>query len=397
MASSNPAHTNLCARPVEARALPSDDHRSPRASRACIPTFSLCSVLHGADRWCPPLRRRSLVCIGAHRRNTRRCPAPAIIRRSRQDGFDGRFRSLVHWALRVWEVDPGGHAHRVLPQRGVHVESLDGDVVRTHLSRGWGSPRDRDTNIRRIGFVAKLVAKAGGCAVTAAISPYREIRDEQRRAIGRFCEVYCECPINVLAKRDVKGLYARALAGEIKGFTGVDDPYEPPQAPEVVVRRTASQPTRVSRRSSRNSRSLDTSRRPRQPPAETTRKGLVLPHGGELVDRFVRGDRRRDSSNAQRAAKGSARRARCERPRARREWSVLTAQGVHDPPRLPPGRSRTTARETKPCGPSPLPSPYRPRPPSLSRSSGTEVALESPEVTSWRCSNSAPMDARQGA
>ncbi len=121
-------------------------------------------------------------------------------------------------------------------RRGVHVELLDGDVVRTHLSKGLGFSReDRDTNIRRIGFVAKLVARSGACAIAAAVSPYRETRDEQRLAIGRFCEVYCECPIDVLRRRDTKGLYARALAGEIKGFTGVDDPYEPPLSPEVVV------------------------------------------------------------------------------------------------------------------------------------------------------------------
>ena len=123
-----------------------------------------------------------------------------------------------------------------LPRRGVHVESLDGDVVRTHLSKGLGFSReDRDTNIRRIGFVAGLVARCGACAITSAISPYRDLRDEQRRAIGRFCEVYCECPLDVLTARDPKGLYARALAGEIKGFTGVDDPYEPPLSPDVVV------------------------------------------------------------------------------------------------------------------------------------------------------------------
>ena len=121
-------------------------------------------------------------------------------------------------------------------EAGAKVELLDGDIVRTNLSQGLGFSReDRDTNIRRIGFVAKLLARSGACAITAAISPYRAIRDEQRRAIERFCEVYCECPIEVLQKRDVKGLYARALAGEIKGFTGVDDPYEPPTSPEVVV------------------------------------------------------------------------------------------------------------------------------------------------------------------
>ena len=122
-----------------------------------------------------------------------------------------------------------------IARRGVHVETLDGDEVRLHLSKGLGfSKEDRDTNIRRIGFVAKLIARAGGCAITAAISPYGEIRDEQRRAAGgRFCEVYCSCPIDALAERDAKGLYKKALAGEIKNFTGVDQPYETPENPEL--------------------------------------------------------------------------------------------------------------------------------------------------------------------
>jgi adenylyl-sulfate kinase len=123
----------------------------------------------------------------------------------------------------------------------LRVEVLDGDEVRTHLSKGLGfSKEDRDTNIRRIGFVAELLARNGVVAITAAISPYREIRDEVRQKITRhgagFCEVYVECPIDVLAERDVKGLYKKALAGEIKNFTGVSDPYEPPVSPEVVVR-----------------------------------------------------------------------------------------------------------------------------------------------------------------
>jgi adenylyl-sulfate kinase len=120
--------------------------------------------------------------------------------------------------------------------RGVHVEVLDGDEVRTHLSKGLSFSReDRDTNIRRIGFVAKLVARSGACAITAAISPFRSIRDEQRTQIGRFVEVYCQSSIEALAARDPKGLYRKALAGEIKGFTGIDDPYEEPLHPEVVV------------------------------------------------------------------------------------------------------------------------------------------------------------------
>lgn len=116
------------------------------------------------------------------------------------------------------------------------VEVLDGDVIRTNLSKGLGfSKEDRDTNIRRIGFVCNLLTRNDVVAIAAAISPYREVRDELRRDIGNFVEVYVRCPIAVLAERDVKGLYKKALAGEIKNFTGVDDPYESPLAAEVVV------------------------------------------------------------------------------------------------------------------------------------------------------------------
>jgi adenylyl-sulfate kinase len=128
-----------------------------------------------------------------------------------------------------------------LREIGRRVEVLDGDEVRTHLSKGLGfSKEDRDTNIRRIGWVAEVLARNGLTAITAAISPYREVRDEVRQRVERhgasFLEVYVECPIEVLAERDVKGLYKKALAGEIKGFTGVSDPYEPPLQPDVVVR-----------------------------------------------------------------------------------------------------------------------------------------------------------------
>jgi adenylyl-sulfate kinase len=123
---------------------------------------------------------------------------------------------------------------------GLRVEILDGDEVRTNLSKGLGfSKEDRDTNIRRIGYVAELLARNGVVAITAAISPYKEIRDEVRGKVTRhgagFCEVYVSCPIEVLAERDVKGLYKKALAGEIKNFTGVSDPYEAPVDPEVVI------------------------------------------------------------------------------------------------------------------------------------------------------------------
>jgi adenylyl-sulfate kinase len=124
----------------------------------------------------------------------------------------------------------------ILLERGMNVEVLDGDEVRENLSKGLGfSKEDRDTNIRRIGFVAKLLSRNGTVAITAAISPYRDVRDEMRRAIGRFVEVYVQCPIEVLTERDVKGLYRKALAGEIKHFTGVDDPYEPPLKAEIVI------------------------------------------------------------------------------------------------------------------------------------------------------------------
>ena len=123
-----------------------------------------------------------------------------------------------------------------LSARGHKVEVLDGDVIRTNLSKGLGfSKQDRDTNIRRIGFVCNLLTRNDVVAIAAAISPYREVRDELRRDIGSFVEVYVRCPIDVLAERDVKGLYKKALAGEIKNFTGVDDPYESPLAAEVIV------------------------------------------------------------------------------------------------------------------------------------------------------------------
>jgi adenylyl-sulfate kinase len=122
-----------------------------------------------------------------------------------------------------------------LRKRDLRVEVLDGDVIRTHLSKGLGfSKADRDTNIRRIGWVCEVLSRNGVVAIAAAISPYREIRDEVRGKVGRFVEVYMECPVPVLAERDVKGLYKKALAGEIKNFTGVDDPYEPPLNPEVL-------------------------------------------------------------------------------------------------------------------------------------------------------------------
>ncbi len=122
-----------------------------------------------------------------------------------------------------------------LRKRGHKVEILDGDIVRENLSKGLGfSKEDRDINIRRIGFVCNLLTRNGVVAIGAAISPYKAIRDENRKLIGDFVEVYMKCSIEALTERDVKGLYKKALAGEIKNFTGVSDPYEPPENPEVI-------------------------------------------------------------------------------------------------------------------------------------------------------------------
>jgi adenylylsulfate kinase len=125
---------------------------------------------------------------------------------------------------------------KALRQRGCRVEVLDGDEVRQRLSRGLGfSKEDRDENIRRIAYVANLITRCGGVAITCAISPYRQLRDEARWEIRHFVEVYVQCPLGVCIARDVKGLYAKALRGEIAQFTGVSDPYEEPLNPEVVV------------------------------------------------------------------------------------------------------------------------------------------------------------------
>src|SRR2546428_7518961 len=119
---------------------------------------------------------------------------------------------------------------RELLARGSQLEVLDGDVVRENLSKGLGfSKEDRDINIRRIGFVAHLLARNGVKVITAAISPYRSVRDEVRENVGEdFLEVYVSTPLEVCESRDVKGLYAKARSGALKGFTGIDDPYEPP-------------------------------------------------------------------------------------------------------------------------------------------------------------------------
>ncbi len=148
-------------------------------------------------------------------------------------------RGFVVWFTGLSGAGKTTLAHRLQPilrEHGHKVELLDGDVVRTNLSKGLGfSKEDRDTNIRRIGFVANLLARNGVAVITAAISPYREVREEVRRDAGDFIEVYVKCPLEVLKERDAKGLYAKALRGEIAGFTGVSDPYEEPLHAEVVL------------------------------------------------------------------------------------------------------------------------------------------------------------------
>jgi adenylyl-sulfate kinase len=150
----------------------------------------------------------------------------------------------MHKGFTLWLTGMSGAgkstAARLLEQRlralEAKVEVLDGDVVRTYLSKGLGfSKEDRDENIRRIGFVCELLSRNGVIAIAAAISPYRDVRQQVRTRIPNFVEVYMECPVDVLVSRDVKGLYQKALAGQIEHFTGISDPYEAPLAPELII------------------------------------------------------------------------------------------------------------------------------------------------------------------
>lgn len=138
-------------------------------------------------------------------------------------GLSGAGKTTINDALKL-----------KLEERGVNFEVLDGDIVRTNLTKGLTfSKEDRDTNVRRIGFVCDLLTRNGVIVLVAAISPYRAIREEVREKIGDFLEVYVSAPVEVCEERDVKGLYAKARTGEIKQFTGISDPYEPPTNPEV--------------------------------------------------------------------------------------------------------------------------------------------------------------------
>jgi adenylylsulfate kinase len=136
-----------------------------------------------------------------------------------------------------------------LKERGRTVEVLDGDIVRTNLSKGLGFSReDRNINVLRIGFVANLLTRNGVGVIVSAISPYKEARDQVRRRIVDFVEVFVDAPLEVCAERDVKGLYKKAYAGEIKEFTGVSDPYEPPAAPDLVLKTDEEEPQESARK-----------------------------------------------------------------------------------------------------------------------------------------------------
>lgn len=168
-----------------------------------------------------------------------------MIPKSRQAVPEGEMRIfMANVGFTIWFTGLSGAGKSTLSEiieqqlraRGRNVEILDGDVVRTHLSKGLGfSKEDRDTNIKRIAFVCGLLSRNGVICISAAISPYREAREWAREHIGNFVEIYVKCPLDVCRERDVKGLYKLVDEGKIKNFTGVDDPYEEPEHPELVI------------------------------------------------------------------------------------------------------------------------------------------------------------------
>ena len=124
----------------------------------------------------------------------------------------------------------------ILKSKGYKIQRLDGDIVRKDITKDLGfSKEDRDENIRRVSFLAKNLTKSGLIVLATFVSPYKARREKSREEIGNFVEIYVKCPIEVCKKRDVKGMYEKALAGEIKNFTGVDDPYEEPENPELII------------------------------------------------------------------------------------------------------------------------------------------------------------------
>ena len=187
----------------------------------------------------------------------------------------------------------------LLTARGLaHVQRLDGDVIRQDLTRDLGfSKEDRDENIRRVSVVASLLAQNGVATLCAFVSPYRQARRDARARAPRFVEVYCRCPLSILVERDPKGMYKKALAGEIRGFTGVDDPYEEPEGAEVVCETGIET---VEESCAKILGHLEA--RGFVPTAgRATSAGIVRPHGGVLVDRLLAGRERED---ARREARG---------------------------------------------------------------------------------------------
>lgn len=193
-----------------------------------------------------------------------------------------------------------------LKAHGRNVEVLDGDAVRTHLSKGLGFSReDRDINIRRIAFVCALLTRNGVTSIAAAISPYKETRSWARREIGNFVEIYVKCPVEVCRQRDIKGMYRLADEDKIRNFTGVDDPYEEPESPELVletdketveecVARICTKLEELGYLESAKIRSVLSSQTDQAVRGEqrAATDGLIVPHGGELVLNMVEGEER---------------------------------------------------------------------------------------------------------
>lgn len=221
--------TELGIRPVRCEDLvvpPGDARVAPRAHAPSAPPVGVCDEVIG------PAAARSAETIPSW---MARPEIVGLLRRT--------YRPRHEEGVCLWLTGLSGSGKSTLTKAllgplsefGRRVTLLDGDEIRTHLSKGLGfSKEDRDTNIRRVGFVAGQVVRHGGAVLCACISPYRAVRDEVRAMCdGRFIEVFCNTPLDVCAARDVKGLYAKALRGEIKGVTGVDDPYEAPERPEL--------------------------------------------------------------------------------------------------------------------------------------------------------------------
>jgi adenylylsulfate kinase len=157
---------------------------------------------------------------------------------------EGEYWNMANVGFTIWFTGLSGSGKSTLSEiveqrlkaHGRNVEILDGDIVRTHLSKGLGFSReDRDTNIKRIAFVCSLLTRNGVICISAAIAPYQEAREWARQEIGNFVEIYVKCPLDVCRARDVKGLYKLVDEGKIKNFTGVDDPYEEPENPDLVI------------------------------------------------------------------------------------------------------------------------------------------------------------------